>query len=122
MAGGLEHQQQLVNELASLHPTVLTSNNPVFMPTMYRNNVSLRLDSNIVFYEEDEESGNKYRLFDIFAVKGGQPIVLELGEWKLESGIRVAIQQDIMSITWPQSWPTCGSNPNMSFEKDSRVN
>ena len=50
-------------------PPLFISNYPVFMPTSYKNDIKLRLDSNIIFFS-DQEDGS-YGLQDIFAVKGG---------------------------------------------------
>ena len=50
-------------------PSILTSK-LVFVPLIYHKNMSLRLDSSIVFYEEIA-NGNGIMLSDIFAVKGG---------------------------------------------------
>ena len=48
--------------------------------------MKLRLNSNIIFYEEVD---SKYILFDIFAVNGGPPIVLEFGTWVRGDGMHL---------------------------------
>ena len=63
----------------------LTSNYPVFMPIGYQNEIKLRLDSNIIFYEDYDE--RNYHLFDIFAVKSGLPIKLVVGKWNSDNGM-----------------------------------
>ena len=66
-------------------PTIFTTDSPVFMPIEYADAIKLRLDTNIIFFEE-EMPGN-YKLVDMFAVKSGPPITLHLGEWHLGHGI-----------------------------------
>ena len=56
-------------------PAILTSK-PAFVPLIYHKNMSLRLDSSIVFYEENAD-GNGITLSDIFAVKGGPWLPVE---------------------------------------------
>ena len=72
---GSQGHERLLKHLSESVPSILTSNYPLFMPTSYQNEIKLRLDSNIFFY------GNNYELYDIFAVKGGPPIKLEVGKW-----------------------------------------
>ena len=74
----------LVNELGSKIPSIFSSNCPVFMPVEY-DMVELRLDSNIIFFQEKSES---FRLVDKFAVKRGAPISLVLGNWVPSNGIK----------------------------------
>ena len=76
---GREHHYQLLKSIEAMAPAILTSK-PAFVPLIYHKNMSLRLDSSIVLYEENAD-GNIMSLRDIFAVKGGQPIILELGSW-----------------------------------------
>ena len=66
-------------------PTIFTTDSPVFMPIEYADAIKLRLDTNIIFFEE-EVPGN-YKLVDMFAVKSGPPITLNLGKWHLGHGI-----------------------------------
>ena len=69
-------------------PHMLRSNYPVFMPYEYSTHVDLKLDSNIIFYlEEDGEADDKFKLIDKFAVKGGPPITQSLGTWDESSGV-----------------------------------
>ena len=65
--------------------TMFRSNCPVFMPLCYSNEIKLRLDSNIVFYEEG--NATQYQLFDVFAVKGGPLRSLRLGSWTHGEGM-----------------------------------
>ena len=80
-----EGHHQLLEKVTRLAPTLLTSNCPVFMPLDHSNNIELRLDSNIIFYEG--QGSDEYKLVDIFAVKSGPQIKLELGIWTLLDGI-----------------------------------
>ena len=71
---GAHGHEDLIKKLAYRRPSLLTSNIPVFMPAEYTTYVSLRLDSNVIFYEN--ERPGTYKLLDTFAVKGGPPIVI----------------------------------------------
>ena len=62
------------------------------MPKSTHKILKLRLDSNIIFYEELKQT--EYELLDIFAVKGGLPITLNLGKWGIDSGIRFQISMN----------------------------
>ena len=66
-------------------PTIFTSDTPVFMPIEYADAIKLRLDTNIIFFKE--EMPGSYKLVDMFAVKNGPPIALNLGKWHLGDGI-----------------------------------
>ena len=77
--------EKLLKQLAIAAPDMLTSNYPTFMPFSYKFDINLRLDSNIIFYEE--KSATNYGLYDIFAVKGGSPITEVLGNWNMMKGI-----------------------------------
>ena len=76
---------RLLQELFNIASSMFTSESPVFMPREYLNATRLRLDSNILFYQHIEESG-EYEVTDIFAVKGGEPRVLEMGKWNATNG------------------------------------
>ena len=77
--------EKLLKKLADDAPLLLSTNYPIFMPTSYKTDIKLRLDSNVLFYEE-KNVGN-YELFDIFAVKAGPPIALEVGKWNFDNGM-----------------------------------
>ena len=55
------------------------------MPASYKNVIKLRLDSNIILF--NESSFRNLKLLDIFSVKNGTPIILELGNWDIDTGI-----------------------------------
>ena len=82
---GKEGLETMLKQLNADVPTMLTSNNPVFMSASFQDNIALRLDSNVIFYEE--KLGGRYELYDIFAVKDELPIREELGYWDMKSGI-----------------------------------
>ena len=75
-----EGQQKLFEKVTRLAPTIWTSNCPAFMPLEYVGNINLRLDSNVVFYEE--HGPEKYRLVDIFTVKGAQLMKIDMCIWE----------------------------------------
>ena len=93
IVGGGGAHRKLLTGLAKLYPVLLTSNYPVFVPLEYSNEISLRLDSHIIFYEVEP---NGVRLTDKFAVKGGTPISLDLGRWTTLNGFRYK--------TWKNRW------------------
>ena len=82
---GNKGHKKLLDLLSLLAPTMFTSDCPIFMPLEYAEDVKLRLDSNVVFFKET--SSTNYELFDVFAVKGGPLISLDLGTWSKPYGI-----------------------------------
>ena len=74
---GKDITQEWLKHVALLEPSLFRSGSPVFMPKEYSNMIELNLDSNIIFYEI--ETDDKYNLMDIFAVKGDNPIGIEIG-------------------------------------------
>ena len=82
---GQDHQ--LFDDIEQVKPLMFRLNTPVFMPLEYSDMIELKLDSNILFYEEEEPG--TYKLLDKFAVKGGPPIVIELGKWDFSYGMRL---------------------------------
>ena len=82
---GVHGHEDLIKKLANHKPSLFTSNIPVFMPTEYVTYISLRLDSNIIFYEN--ERPGTYNLVDTFAVKGGPPISFPMGYWNVQKGV-----------------------------------
>ena len=85
VAGAEEAHQQLIEELDRIAPSLFTSNRPVFMPIEFSLKLPLRLDSNIIFYEERQGG---LRMTDMFAVKGSNTISLDLGTWDVLNGFR----------------------------------
>ena len=84
---GTEITQEWLQHVTLLEQSLLRSSSPVFMPREYSNMVELRLDSNIIFYEKDTE--DKYNLMDIFAVKGDNPVGIEIGSWRQGFGVQL---------------------------------
>ena len=83
---GQDHRQ-LLEDIEQVEPFMFRLNIPVFMPLEYSSMIELRLDSHVVFYEE--EKPGTYKLLDKFAVKGGPPIVIDLGKWDFSYGMRL---------------------------------
>ena len=81
---GGSNQIELVTELDRRAFALFTLDNPVLMPAHYASSVRLWLDSNIIFFEEDGPSS--YKLVDIFAVKSGPPIRMDIGKWNYDHG------------------------------------
>ena len=82
---GNQGHEKLLKQLTPVVPFLFTSNSPTFMPTSYKEDIKLRLDTNVIFYEESNQA--RYDLYDIFAVKGGPPITEKLGNWDMKRGI-----------------------------------
>ena len=82
---GSQVHDQLITQMVKLEPSYFTSECPVFMPKDDYKFLDLRLDSNVIFY--DKVNQTEYELVDIFAVKGGPPIILGLGKWDTDNGI-----------------------------------
>ena len=81
---GIGGHRQLIKDLAGLTPSLFRSNCPVFLPIDYSRDIKLRLDSNVVFYQED--SPTNYKFLDKFAVKGALPTTLNLAKWNMQKG------------------------------------
>ena len=82
---GRTGHEQLLRKLAKGSPPLLRTNYPVFMPASYKNKIMLRLDSNIVLF--NESSARNWKLLDIFSVKNEPPITLEIGIWDTDAGM-----------------------------------
>lgn len=75
---GSNANNALLEDLQINVPDMFRSDCPVFMPRGYLNMVKQRLDNNVIFYENFNET---YNLTDIFAVNGGPTISLPLASW-----------------------------------------
>ena len=82
---GSQGHEEVLEQLGKVFPAMLTSNYPIFMPYSYHDKIKLRLDSNILFYEE--KSLSRYELYDIFAVKAEPPIIEQVGNWDMKNGL-----------------------------------
>ena len=67
---GSEGHGRLLKQLASLAPSLFTSDVPVFIPEEYMSEIELRLDSNIIFYRH--VAPNHVRFFDKFRLSFGR--------------------------------------------------
>ena len=83
--GGGENGRELVRQLSLQAPTYFRSNCPVFMPVEFVNGTKLRLDSNVIAYQYEEPT--KINLVDMFAVKQGPTLTLNIGLWVPDNGI-----------------------------------
>ena len=98
----------------------------IFMPNEYAKTLKLRLDTNIIFYEKDE---TKYSLFDRFAINGGTPIVLKLGNWEKSNGVQLQMRMnrwerrtDLMGATFHNSlWSNAGLTTWADFIYDENA-
>ena len=81
---GFQGHEKLLQQLPASESTILKSNHPVFMPLAYQNEIQLRLDSNIIFYRKINITN--FELHDVFAVKGGPSIKVDIGKWNYENG------------------------------------
>ena len=82
---GNQGHENLLKQLSQGAPYILTPNYPVFMPISYQKYIQFRLDSNILFYSDNNDG--TYELNDIFAVKGGPSMELEVGKWSVDHGL-----------------------------------
>ena len=83
---GTETDQGLLENLAVNEPLMFRSRCPILMHFKLSSMIDLKLDSNILFYERRDA---KYNLVDTFSVKGGPPIVLQLGTWDVTRGLEL---------------------------------
>ena len=56
------------------------------MSVEHQDIVKLRLDSNIIFFEENQSG---YTLVDRYAIKGSDQMQQKLGSWNKQSGMRL---------------------------------
>lgn len=82
---GTKPNEAWLRYLVMKEPLIFRGNNPMFMPSDYLNMIELKLDTNIIFYEK--ENDGRYNLVDTFAVRGGPPISLGIGSWDDQNGI-----------------------------------
>ena len=81
---GSQGHEKLLQQLFAIESTVFTSNYPVLMPITYKNEIQLRLDSNMIFYTIINITN--FELYDMFSVKGGPSIKLDVGKWNFGTG------------------------------------
>ena len=78
------NQHELIKQLHDIAYNMFRANYPMFLPLEYSSLITLRLDSNVIFYEQQ---GSSYKLVDMFSVKSGPPITSQLGTWDKINGI-----------------------------------
>ena len=76
---GNDTKKEWLDHLIYLEQKIFSSDCPIFMPGDYSGMMDLRLDSNIIFYQKEEEG--TYNLIDKFSVNGRNPIAMKLGKW-----------------------------------------
>ena len=82
----LGDDEDLVRHVADIEPSMFRSNSPIFMPVKLSDEVELKLDSNIIFFEKKD---SQYMLMDKFSVKESSPIVITLGTWMETTGLQL---------------------------------
>ena len=125
---GNAKNEDLVTHIIRDQPSIFTSNYPVLMPLEFAESIPLRLDSNIIFYQRDEGLEG-YTLIDVFAVKGGPPITLELGYWEKVNGInlkesiiRWERRTDLRGSTIINALAFNGNWANVTLDNEGNVN
>ena len=95
------------------------------MPISYQNDIPLRLDSNIIYYMDSGDI--YYELYDIFAVKGGPSIKLNVGKWNFGNGFiltksmnRWERRNDLLGTTFINCF--ANNPPAAEFIKDKNGN
>ena len=89
---GSKKLKELSKKLASREPGLFRSNCPVIMPIEYSAIIETKLDSHVIFYTKEKDE--TYRLTDKFSVKGGAPIILELGTWEDGQGVSLKMKMN----------------------------
>ena len=89
---GSQTQGKLLRDLQNIVPDMFHSDCPVFLPREHSNSIELRLDNNIIFYQNREDG--MYSLADIYAVNGGPPIVLPLGSWDHSNHVQLDMRKN----------------------------
>ena len=84
---GTKISKGMLEDLHTLEQDIFRSDCPIFLPMEYSNVMTLRLDSNIVFYG-DQEDGS-YSLVDKFAVNGEPEFFVNMGIWENNNGVKL---------------------------------
>ena len=84
---GTQNHKDFIELLLAIVPEMFRSDCPIFVPMEYSNSVELRLDHNIVFFEDNRDEG--YQLVDKFAVQGDPVIALGMGTWDRSNGVKL---------------------------------
>ena len=78
---GNRTHKDMLDMLQSVVPDMFRSDCPIFLPIGYSRTVEMKLDNNIVFYENQVHG--RYSLIDKFTVNGGPEIIKEIGTWDI---------------------------------------
>ena len=123
--GGHKHRKLLQN-LANTVPSIFTSSNPVFMSKNCTNEINLRLDSNVIFYEE--KASGVIKFVDMFAIGGGPTITETLAYWNVEEGINLQAsmnrwdrRSDLKGATFKNGVITTGDWAELIRDEDDNV-
>ena len=76
---GSETHKDILNGLQFVTKDMFRSDCPIFLPIGYSRTLEVKLDNNMVFYEN--LINGKYSLIDKFTVNGGPEMVMEIGTW-----------------------------------------
>ena len=77
---GSETHKDILNGLQFVTKDMFRSDCPIFLPIEYSRTVEMKLDNNMVFYEN--HINGKYSLIDKFTVNGGPEMVMEIGTFE----------------------------------------
>ena len=79
--------KNILEHLQTIRQDIFSSDCPIILPIEYSYTVSLRLDNNIVFYEEHDDG--TYSLVDKHTVNEGTAFTLEIGSWYENTGVHL---------------------------------
>lgn len=123
---GIKTTKDWLQHLAFMEPLVFRSGCPIFMPLENFQMIELKLDSNVIFYEKEDDS--KYNLVDTFAVNGGPPIVLRLGTWYENIGVKLEMRMnrwerrtDLMGAVFINSLWTNGDGAAFKYDDNGTI-
>ena len=123
---GSHQHRDLVKNISDIVPSIFTSGYPVFMPKIHTNAVNLRLDSNVIFYEE--KPSGVIEFVDKFAIGGGPTITETLAYWSVEEGINLQASMnrwdrrtDLKGTTFRNCLFTTGDWAQLIRDEDENV-
>ena len=122
-----DHQdRELIENISDIVPSIFTSGYPIFMSKIHTNGINLRLDSNVIFYEEKATGVIKF--VDKFAIGGGPTITETLGYWNVEEGINLRAsmnrwdrRSDLRGATFRNCLFTTGDWAELIRDEDENV-
>ena len=124
---GNDTKKEWLDHLIYLEQKIFSSDCPIFMPGDYSGMMDLRLDSNIIFYQKEEEG--TYNLIDKFSVNGQNPIAIKLGKWcstcngvKLEKSMnRWERRTDLMGASFINTPKKNGHVSDFIYDKNNNI-